>query len=288
MRSKLTFKKQLRNRQGMGKDLCYDSRYTCMQMGGNHEMKTILQAKDLCKSFSNGSVQQHVLRNLNLEIKEGDFAVVMGSSGSGKSTMLYSLSGIDRPTLGQVVYAGEDISKYSNDKLAVFRRNHCGFVFQQNYLNNTMDVLDNIMVSGLLVSKNRKRIAERAKELLLEVGLTEEVFHKFPTQLSGGEAQRVAIVRGLINEPQILFADEPTGALNSSNTENVLDVMTKFHKNGQTIVMVTHDMRSARRGNRILYLKDGIITGELDLGVYQSGDRKRHDMLRVFLQEMGW
>lgn len=272
----------------MGKDLCHDSRYTCMQMGGNHEMKTILQAKDLCKSFSNGSVQQHVLRNLNLEIKEGDFAVVMGSSGSGKSTMLYSLSGIDRPTLGQVVYAGEDISKYSNDKLAVFRRNHCGFVFQQNYLNNTMDVLDNIMVSGLLVSKNRKRIAERAKELLLAVGLTEEVFHKFPTQLSGGEAQRVAIVRGLINEPQILFADEPTGALNSGNTENVLDVMTKFHKNGQTIIMVTHDMRSARRGNRILYLKDGIITGELDLGVYQSGDRKRHDMLRVFLQEMGW
>lgn len=251
-------------------------------------MKIILQAKDLCKSFSNGSVQQHVLRNLNLEIKEGDFAVVMGSSGSGKSTMLYSLSGIDRPTLGQVMYAGEDISKYSNDKLAVFRRNHCGFVFQQNYLNNTMDVLDNIMVSGLLVSRNRKQIAGRAKELLLAVGLTEEIFHKFPMQLSGGEAQRVAIVRGLINEPQILFADEPTGALNSSNTENVLDVMTKFHENGQTIVMVTHDMRSARRGNRILYLKDGIITGELDLGVYQSGDRKRHDMLRAFLQEMGW
>lgn len=251
-------------------------------------MKTILQAKDICKTFSNGSVQQHVLRNLNLEIKEGDFAVIMGSSGSGKSTMLYSLSGIDRPTLGQVMYAGEDISRYSNDKLAVFRRKHCGFVFQQNYLNDTMDVLDNIMVNGLLVSKDRKNIAKRAMELLLEVGLTKEVFHKFPSQLSGGEAQRAAIVRGLINEPEILFADEPTGALNSQNTEYVLDVLTRFHENGQTIVMVTHDMRSARRGNRILYLKDGVITGELELGTYRSGDGQRHDRLRNFLQEMGW
>lgn len=251
-------------------------------------METILQAKDLCKSFSNASMQQHVLRNLNLEIKKGDFVVIMGSSGSGKSTMLYSLSGIDRPTLGKVLYDGEDISKYSNDKLAVFRREHCGFVFQQNFLNDTMDVLDNIMVSGLLVSKNRKQIAARAKELLKQVGLNEETFHKFPTQLSGGEAQRVAIVRGMINKPQILFADEPTGALNSQNTEHVLDVMTKFHEEGQTIVMVTHDMRSARRGNRILYLKDGVITGELNLGKYVSGDRQRHDDLRSFLQEMGW
>lgn len=251
-------------------------------------METILQAKDLCKSFSNGGVQQHVLRNLNLEINKGDFVVIMGSSGSGKSTMLYSLSGIDRPTLGKVLFEGEDISKYNNDKLAVFRRNHCGFVFQQNFLNDTMDVLDNIMVSGLLVSKNRKQIAARAKELLKQVGLNEEAFHKFPTQLSGGEAQRVAIVRGMINTPQILFADEPTGALNSQNTEHVLDVMTKFHEEGQTIVMVTHDMRSARRGNRILYLKDGVITGELNLGKYISGDRKRHDDLRSFLQEMGW
>lgn len=251
-------------------------------------MEPILQAKDLCKSFSNKSVQQHVLKNLNLQIDQGDFAVVMGSSGSGKSTMLYSLSGIDRPTLGQVVYEGEDISGYSNDRLAVFRRKHCGFVFQQNYLNDTMDVLDNIMVSGLLVSRDRKQIAERAKELLLAVGLTEEAFHKFPTQLSGGEAQRVAIVRGLINKPQILFADEPTGALNSQNTEYVLDVLTKFHENGQTIVMVTHDMRSARRGSRILYLKDGVVTGELHLGKYRSKDQERHDRLRAFLQEMGW
>jgi len=251
-------------------------------------MKTILKAKDLCKTFSNESVQQHVLKNLNLEIEEGDFVVIMGNSGSGKSTLLYALSGMDRPTLGSVKYFDEEITGYSNDKLAVFRRNHCGFVFQQNFLNDTMSVLDNIMVSGLLKSKDRKAIAKRAKELLLQVGLSEEVYHKFPTQLSGGEQQRVAIVRAIINTPDILFADEPTGALNSQNTENVLNVLTQLNKAGQTIVMVTHDIRSARRGNKIMYLQDGVITGDLHLGDYVSKDQARHDALRAFLQEMGW
>lgn len=251
-------------------------------------MGTILKAKDLCKSFSNESVQQHVLKNLNLEIEQGDFTVIMGNSGSGKSTLLYALSGMDRPTLGSICFQEEEISKYSNDKLALFRRNHCGFVFQQNYLNDTMSVLDNIMVSGLLVSRDRKAIAERAKKLLSQVGLSKEVYHKFPTQLSGGEQQRVAIVRAVINEPQILFADEPTGALNQKNTESVLNVLTDLHKQGQTIIMVTHDICSARRGNQIQYLQDGVITGKLELGEYVSGDEKRHEALRHFLMEMGW
>lgn len=251
-------------------------------------MGTILRAKDLCKSFSNESVQQHVLKNLNLEICQGDFTVIMGNSGSGKSTLLYALSGMDRPTLGSICFQEEEISKYNNDKLALFRRNHCGFVFQQNYLNDTMSVLDNIMVSGLLVSRDRKAIAERAKKLLSQVGLAKEVYHKFPAQLSGGEQQRVAIVRAIINEPEILFADEPTGALNQKNTESVLNVLTDLHKRGQTIIMVTHDMCSARRGNQIRYLQDGVITGKLKLGEYVSGDGKRHEALRHFLQEMGW
>ena len=251
-------------------------------------MSNILIAKDLCKTFSNESVQQHVLKNLNISIEKGDFTIIMGNSGSGKSTLLYALSGMDRPTLGSISYEGEEISGYSNDQLAVFRRKHCGFVFQQNYLNDTMSVLDNIMVCGLLVTKDRKKLAEKAKKLLLQVGLSENTFHKFPTQLSGGEQQRVAVVRGIINQPEILFADEPTGALNSQNTENVLNVFTELNKKGQTIVMVTHDMKSARRGNRVLYLKDGVITGELKLGTYVSGDRERHETLRGFLQEMGW
>lgn len=251
-------------------------------------MNAILTARDLCKSFSNESVQQHVLKNLNLEIKKGDFTVIMGSSGSGKSTLLYALSGMDRPTLGRIFYQEEDISGYTNDQLAIFRRQHCGFIFQQNYLNDTMSVLDNVMVSGLLVHRDRKALAVKAKKLLLQVGLSEEIFHKFPTQLSGGEQQRVALIRGIINKPEILFADEPTGALNSQNTEAVLNILTQLHEEGQSIVVVTHDIKSARRGNRILYLRDGVITGELGLDAYVSGDTKRHEKLRNFLQEMGW
>lgn len=251
-------------------------------------MNTILQATDLCKTFSNGSVQQHVLKNLNISIREGDFTIIMGSSGSGKSTLLYALSGMDRPTLGTIRYGEEEISKYSNDKLAVFRRNHCGFVFQQNYLNDTMSVMDNILVSGLLVHKDKKAIYKKACELLGKVGLSEECYGKYPTQLSGGEAQRVAIVRAIINAPQLVFADEPTGALNSTNTTNVLNVMTELNRQGQSIVMVTHDVRSARRGNRILYLKDGVIENELNLGQYEPEDEARHRKLREFLNEMGW
>lgn len=251
-------------------------------------METILKATNLCKTFSNDSFQQHVLKNLNLSIYEGDFTIIMGSSGSGKSTLLYALSGMDRPTLGEIHYGEEEISHYSNDKLAVFRREHCGFVFQQNYLNDSMSVMDNIMVSGLLMSKDKKAIYERACELLGKVGLGEECYGKYPTQLSGGEAQRVAIVRGIINSPKLLFADEPTGALNSTNTLRVLDVLTELNRQGQSIVMVTHDIKTARRGNRILYLKDGVIENELKLSAYVPNDAKRHEQVRGFLQEMGW
>lgn len=251
-------------------------------------MEKLLEVKDLCKTFSNGSVQQHVLKNLNLEIYKGDFTIIMGSSGSGKSTLLYALSGMDKPTLGKIRYGNDEISQYSNDKLALFRRKHCGFIFQQNYLNDTMSVMDNIMVSGLLVQKDRKAIYNRACELLRKVNIGEESYNKYPGQLSGGEAQRVSIVRSVINSPEILFGDEPTGALNSQNTVNVLDVMTELNNQGQSIVMVTHDIKSARRGNRILYLRDGVIIDELRLDKYVSGDKERHVKVREFLEKMGW
>jgi len=248
--------------------------------------KTILEATDLCKTYSNESVQQHVIKNLNLKIYKGDFTVIMGNSGSGKSTLLYSLSGMDRPTLGQIRYGEEDISRYNNDKLAVFRRNHCGFVFQQNYLNDTMSALDNVMVSGLLLTKDRKKLAQRAKDLLTKVEITEQEWKKFPTQLSGGQQQRVAVVRGVINAPEILFADEPTGALNSQNTENVLDILTDLNKAGQSIVMVTHSTKAAERGNRIIYLSDGVVKSEIDLTGTEG--EERHRKLKDFLAEMGW
>lgn len=251
-------------------------------------MKAILEAHNLCKSYSNGKEMQHVLKNLDIVIHKGDFTVIMGSSGSGKSTLLYALSGMDKASLGTIQFEGENITNYNNDQLAIFRRKHCGFVFQQIYLNGTMSVLDNIIMCGLLVGKNKKKIAARAKELLLQVGLTEESFKKLPSQLSGGEAQRVAIVRAMINEPEIVFADEPTGALNSQNSSHVLDVFTKMNEKGQSIVMVTHDIKTAKRANRILYLKDGVIEDELNLGTYVSDDPQRHETLRKFLVDMGW
>ena len=250
--------------------------------------KVILSTQKLCKTFSNGGLQQHVLENLDIEIYDGDFTVIMGASGAGKSTLLYALSGMDKPTLGSILFDGKDITSFSNDRLAVFRRQNCGFVFQQMFLIDSMSVLDNIRAAGLLVSNDRKAIAARAKELLLKVGLTETIWGKFPSQLSGGETQRAAIVRALINRPKVVFADEPTGALNSASGKAALDVLTEVNGEGQSVVMVTHDLKSARRGNRILYIRDGIINGVCDLGAYVSGDHERHEKLRSFLVEMGW
>lgn len=262
--------------------------YTTIEKKEGRKMSYVLEATDLCKSFSNESVQQHVLKNLNLKIEKGDFVVIMGNSGSGKSTLLYALSGMDRPSLGSIKIDGEEISKYSNDKLALIRRKKCGFVFQQNYLNDTMSVMDNILVSGLLVSKNKKETVSYALEMMKKAGLNENVRGKYPTQLSGGEAQRVALVRSIINKPEILFADEPTGALNSSNTINVLDIFTELNNGGQTIVMVTHDMRAARRANRLFYLSDGVIMDQITLGKYTPHDERRHEQVREFLTKMGW
>ncbi len=231
---------------------------------------------------------QHVLKNVDLELYKGDFTVIMGASGAGKSTLLYALSGMDTPTLGKITFGDKVISDLSSDGLAVFRREHCGFVFQQIYLIDSMSVFDNVMAAGLLVSSDKKAVAERAEKLFDAVDIPEETRRKFPTQISGGEAQRVGIVRALINSPEILFADEPTGALNSKTGLDVLNTLTSFNEQGQSVVMVTHDMRSARRGNRILYLKDGSIMGECDLGKYRPDDKERHEKLSAFLVKMGW
>lgn len=248
----------------------------------------LLETEGLSKSFSSGGALQHVLKNIDLKLYKGDFTVIMGASGAGKSTLLYALSGMDTPSLGKITFGEEVISDYSSDELAVFRRRSCGFVFQQVYLIDGMSVLDNVLAAGLLVNRDRKEVLERAKELFRAVDIGEESWGKFPTQLSGGEAQRVGIVRALINSPKIVFADEPTGALNSKTGLDVLDTLTRFNEQGVSMVMVTHDMRSARRGNRILYLKDGALLGECDLGRYVSGDRARHEKLAAFLGEMGW
>ena len=251
-------------------------------------MKNIIETKKLCKTFSNGGMQQHVLKNIDLEIYEGDFTIIMGASGAGKSTLLYALSGMDKPTLGSVSFDGTEITKMNTDQLALFRRSNCGFVFQQVYLVESMSVMDNIMAAGLLVYRDKKTLAKKAGEILKAVGIDETMWNKFPSQISGGESQRVGIARALINDPKLVFADEPTGALNSQTGKAVLDTLTKFNEKGQSIVMVTHDITSARRGNRILYVKDGEIAGECNLGKYVTGDKERHQKLSDFLAKMGW
>lgn len=249
----------------------------------------ILKADKLCKTFSNGGVQQHVLKNMDIEIMQGDFTIIMGASGSGKSTLLYALSGMDRPSLGKVYFNEEEISKYTNDQLALFRRKNCGFVFQSIYLLDNMSVFDNILTGALVVQKNSKILIEKAKTLLKQVGLKEEMWNKFPNQLSGGECQRVGIVRSIINEPKVVFADEPTGALNSASSTDVLDIFSEINAKGQSIVMVTHDIKTALRGNRIVYMKDGYISGELSLEHYnQDNIELRREKLQSFLDEMGW
>ena len=250
----------------------------------------MIETRDLCKSFTNGQTQTHILKGLNLEIYSNDFTIIMGSSGSGKSTLLYAVSGMDIPTKGDIYFEKINFSKFNNDELSIFRRENCGFIFQQSYLINHMNILDNVLSTGLLGNKKKRReIVKTAKEFLLQVGLKAEDLNKFPTQLSGGEAQRVGIVRGIINSPRMLFADEPTGALNSASGKAVLDLMTDINNKGQSIVMVTHDIKTAIRGNRLIYLKDGKIIDELRMTPYAEKDvEKRILAVNTFLQKLGW
>jgi putative ABC transport system ATP-binding protein len=251
-------------------------------------MNAIIKTDKLSKSFSVGGKQLHIIKNLDLTIQEGDFTVIMGSSGSGKSTLLYAISGMDNPTLGEVWFDSENISRFTDDQLAVFRRTNCGFVFQQVQLMENMSAMDNILTSGFLLSDNKKAIIEKAEKLLKQFGVGQVLWDKVPSQLSGGEAQRVGIVRALINNPKVLFADEPTGALNSASGKMVLDVMTGIHKGGQSLICVTHDLKTAARGNRVIYLRDGAVVSELDLGPYSENDKTRAAQLQKFLDGMGW
>lgn len=250
----------------------------------------IIQAQGLTTTISAGKREQTVLANLDVTIRRGDFTVIMGPSGAGKSTLLYALAGLDRPSCGRITFAGEDIMAMRDDDLARFRRTNCGFVFQQNQLLESMSLMDNAIVAGALTTGSTKTIAAKARELFSMVNIDEATQHCSVSQVSGGEAQRASIVRALINEPELVFADEPTGALNSQNAKAVLDIFSRMHERGQSIVMVTHDRHSALRGNRVLYLRDGAIQGECDLGAHDGAKPygEREHALAMFLDEMGW
>ena len=171
----------------------------------------------------------------------------------------------------------------------MFRRGNCGFVFQSIYLLDNQTVLDNVLTGAYAVQKNSPGLIKKVKDTLARLGLDEQMQKKYPNQLSGGEAQRVGIARAVINDPKILFADEPTGSLNSATSKEVLDIFTQVHENGQSIVMVTHDIKTALRGTRTIYLRDGSIVGEHRMPPYGSDDiKERRSALTAFLDEMGW
>lgn len=251
--------------------------------------KGLLKGKGICKSFSSDVDAAFVLDHVDIEIFEGDFTVIMGASGAGKSTLLYALSGMDSITDGEVDFQGKKISDLSEHEMARLRAEEFGFVFQQTHLVSNLTLLENVAVAGYACrTKSARDIRERAMQLLVQMHV-DGAKNRLPHQVSGGEAQRAAIARAVINHPGLIFADEPTGALNKANSTEVLDLMTELNRNGQSILMVTHDIRSAVRGNRILYLEDGKILDELELNGYREDDAKvRETAVSDWLSSLRW
>ena len=238
---------------------------------------TILQGEKITRFFHQGKSEAKVIDGVDIKIYEKDFTVIMGPSGAGKSTLLYSLSGIDRINGGHVLYRGREISSLSEKQMARLRAEEFGFVFQQTHLVSSLTLLENVLVAGYVGRKdNAEKIKERAKNLLQQMDV-EEAKDRLPAQVSGGEAQRAAIARAMIGRPGLLFADEPTGALNNANTREVLGLLTDLNREGQSILMVTHDLRAASRGNRILYLEDGKVCDELSLEPYNEMEEKQRE-----------
>ena len=250
--------------------------------------KIIIKTELLCKSFISDGEVNHVIKNMDLEIYEEDFTVIMGSSGSGKSTLLYSISGMDEITTGKVYFDGQNLDKLKERSIARLRKEKLGFVFQGINLIPNLTVYENVLSPTYKTSADRKETEKNIDTLLEKMELTSQK-KKFPNQMSGGQKQRVAICRALINKPKVLFADEPTGSLNSAQGESVLDIFTSINKEGQSIVMVTHDLKAAIRGNRIIYLKDGRIDGDLQLDEYdETTSKEREEAIYLFLKGKGW
>ncbi|WP_167957246.1 ABC transporter ATP-binding protein [Anaerosporobacter faecicola] len=248
---------------------------------------TIIKTEKLCKSFIIGKTSNTVLKNIDLEIYEGDFTIIMGSSGSGKSTLLYSISTMDTPTSGDVSILGQDITHLNEYEIAAIRKKDISFIFQSMNLLPDLTVFENVAYSGYGLA-SKEQINQKATDLLTSLDLGDSLL-KYPSELSGGGQQRVAIARALISDAKIIFGDEPTGALNSSMGRQVLDILTDLNNKGQSIVMVTHDIKAAARATRLLYLSDGKIAGDLKLGTYIPDNRaEREDAIFQFLKEHNW
>lgn len=250
-----------------------------------------LQAVNLCKTYIVNKRQNHVLRNVNLEIKENEMVGVMGPSGSGKTTLLYTISGMDTATAGKIEFFGEEMTGLSANQVSDLRLKQMGFVFQQMYMLKNLSIYDNIVLPAYQATskkEQRKEINERAKVLMAKLGIN-EVADNDISEVSGGQLQRACIARSMINNPKIIFADEPTGALNKQNSKEVMKELNKLNEEGTTIMMVTHDVKVASRCERICYIEDGNIREEMQLGKYtEDTARKREQELSNWLMGLGW
>ncbi|WP_333887709.1 ABC transporter ATP-binding protein [Clostridium sp.] len=219
--------------------------------------KIALEGKEITKEFKMGKESLMILKDISIKINVGDFVSIMGPSGSGKSTLMYILGGLDKPSTGKVLMNGQDISKFNDDKQSVMRRRNIGFVFQFYNLIPNLNVEENILLPVLLDGNKTKDYKKELDNILEIVGLTERRKHT-PKELSGGQQQRVAIARALINNPEIIFADEPTGNLDSKTGTEIMELLRKINReNKKTIIMVTHSMETAEYGNRVVNIKDG-------------------------------
>lgn len=255
-------------------------------------MKTMLEVKDLCKTYIINKRQNNVLRNVSFEIEEGEMVAIMGPSGSGKTTLLYTVSGMDNSTAGSVIFEGREISSLKGKELAAVRLDEMGFIFQQMYMLKNLTILDNIILPAVQSKKNkmsRKEITKRGEDLMRKLGII-DIAENDISEVSGGQLQRACICRSMMNHPGMLFADEPTGALNRSSSNEVMDEIGKLNNEGTTVMLVTHDAKVASKCSRVMYIVDGDIQGEFELGKYVDKQelKERNRKLNNWLMEMGW
>lgn len=253
-----------------------------------------LKVSNLCKTYIINKRQNNVLRNINLEIKAGEMVGIMGPSGSGKTTLLYTVSGMDEATAGKVDFFGQEMTKLSVNEMSDLRLTKMGFVFQQMYMLKNLSIYDNIIMPAYQspegkTKAGREAINERARRLMYKLGIS-EVAENDINEVSGGQLQRACICRSMINRPKIIFADEPTGALNKQNSMEVMEELNRIHGEGTSILLVTHDMKVAARCQRVLYIEDGDIKEEIALGKWEENKdaRARERMLNDWLIKLGW
>ncbi len=250
----------------------------------------ILEVNDLCKTYIVNKRQNNVLKNVNISIHAGEMVAVMGPSGSGKSTLLYAVSGMDDLTAGEVIFCGRNIAKMNEKKLADLRLDQMGFIFQQMYMLKNLTIMDNIILPATQSKKHRVSRMEtvrRCQDLMRKLGII-DIADNDINEVSGGQLQRACICRSMINNPKMIFADEPTGALNKTASDEVMEELTKLNAEGTTIMLVTHDVKVAAKCTRVMYIVDGNIKGEYDLGECSTQIRDRERALNNWLLELGW